>query len=397
MQFLKQLFATILIFVFALFGWVYFFPNAIDTLARYNLDVGPLKSVAALNSAADSKSNTGNGKRQRRGSRQPLVITAPVMTGIINDRLTAIGSGRATQSVSVTPLVSGQIVDLPTTSGTVIEKGAVLAQLDSENEQLSLDKAKLAAEDLRAKAKRAEGLLAKRLVSPVEVDTARTALSAAELAVREAQLNLDRRTITSPIAGIVGIVTANVGDYVTNQSPIVTIDDRRKIVVEYFVPERFATAINMGAAIEASSVARPGKIFSGKVVAIDNRIDIASRTLRIRAEVENQEDILRAGMAFQVVMRFAGDSFPAVDPLAIQWDSRGSYVWQIGEDGKAKRQDARIVQRNAESVLVEAELKEGDRVVTEGIQNVRPGAKVLIAGEKPDQPTDINRRKEAGS
>ena len=396
MQIFKQLFVTILIFFVAVFGWVYFFPNAIDTLSHYHLAIDPLKRVAALNASDKSKSNTANRKRSRRGSRQVLVITAPVTTGTVNDRLTAIGSGRAARSVSVTPLVSGQIVDLPASPGTLIKKGTVIALLDSESELLSLDKAKLTAEDLGTKAKRLEGLLVKRSISAVEVENARTALSSAELAVREAQLNLNRRTITSPIAGIVGIVSANIGDYVTNQTPIVTIDDRSTIIIEYFVPERFATAIAMGAAVEASSIARPNKIFTGKVVAVDNRIDVASRTLRIRAEVENENDKLRAGMAFQVIMRFGGDRFPSVNPLAIQWDSKGSYVWQIGEDGKAKRQNARIVQRNADAVLVEAQLNKGDIVVIEGVQNVRAGVKVSVAGKQRKKP-DKNEGKDAGS
>ena len=198
--------------------------------------------------------------------------------------------------------------------------------------------------------------------------------------MREAQLALDRRTIVSPIAGIVGIVAANIGDYVTNQSPIVTVDDRSTIIVEYFVPERFVTAIATGAPIQATSVARPGDVFSGTVLAVDNRIDEASRTLRIRAEISNVDDRLRAGMAFEVIMRFDGETFAAVDPLAIQWDANGSYVWQIDSDGKAKRRDARIVQRNADQVLVEADLVLGDTVVTEGVQNVREGAEVTIAG-----------------
>jgi len=159
----------------------------------------------------------------------------------------------------------------------------------------------------------------------------------------------------------------------------VTIDDRTAILVDFWAPERFAVAIEPGQPVEASSIARPGQVFSGKVEAIDNRIDPASRTMRIRARVENPGDVLRAGMAFNVGMRFAGERYPAVDPLAIQWDGEGSYVWQV-RDNKSVKTRVRVVQRNPDAVLVGGELKEGDRIVTEGLQRVREGAPVRILG-----------------
>ncbi|MEZ5800625.1 MAG: hypothetical protein R3D29_09360 [Nitratireductor sp.] len=83
-------------------------------------------------------------------------------------------------------------------------------------------------------------------------------------------------------------------------------------------------------------------------------------------------------------MQFKGENHPSVDPLAIQWDSSGSYVWGV-RDGKAIRIPAAIVQRNADKVLVNAELAPGDMVITEGVQNVRPGAAVRTAGEQGDR------------
>jgi RND family efflux transporter MFP subunit len=120
-------------------------------------------------------------------------------------------------------------------------------------------------------------------------------------------------------------------------------------------------------------------VFAGKVDAIDNRIDPASRTMRIRARVENPGDVLRAGMAFSVGMKFDGEKYPAVDPLSVQWDSEGSFVWQI-RDNKSFKTRVRVVQRNPDVVLVQAELKEGDRVATEGLQRVREGGAVRISG-----------------
>ncbi len=381
MSLVKQTVLTLAVLFLGVCAWVYFFPGALQTLSRYNLDITPLPQIAAFGGRAEpANGSTGGAPGMRQ--REVLVITEPVTTGVINDRLTAIGNGRAVQSVTITPLVSGQIVDLPAVSGERVERGTVIAKLDAASETLALDKANLVSDDLRAKVARFESLLSRGSITSVEVENARSELSTAELAVREAELDLERRTITSPIAGVVGIVNASIGDYVTNQSTIVTVDDRSHIIIEYFVPERFATAVSIGAPVEAYSIARPGEIFSGTVTAIDNRVDVTSRTLRIRADINNDADKLRAGMAFQVTMKFDGETYPAVDPLAIQWDSNGSYVWSVNEEGKAMRKNARIVQRNAESVLVEAELQEGDLVVTEGVQNVRPGSSVKTAEDE---------------
>ena len=398
MSFIKQLALCVVILTGALLGWVYFFPSAIGALEKYDLALDPLKKIAALRgTSTTAQKESGGNAGQRRQNRPSLVITAPVKTATINDRLTAIGNGRANQTVTVTPLVTGQITQLPIRSGTRISTGMVVAQLESATEEIIRDRAALAVEELRSKARRADSLLKRGTISDVEVETITSAVGTAELVLREAQLDVERRTITSPIDGIVGIVTANIGDYVTTQSPIVTIDNRSTIIVEYFVPERFAAAFHEGAEVEAYLIARPEETFVGKVVAIDNRIDIASRTLRIRAEIDNSADRLRAGMAFKVTMRFPGDKFPAVDPLAIQWSAEGSYVWQIDQEGKARRLGVRIIQRNADSVLVEAELKPGDVVVTEGVQNVRPGAEVTIAGQERKQPPNGRRKPPADS
>ncbi len=382
MSLVRQLVITLLVLIGGLCGWVYFFPGAINTLAEHNLDIAPLRQIAALNTSLSGGTGAPEGGGRQRGGRQALVIAEPVGKAVINDRLTAIGNGRAVQSVTVTPLVSGQIVELVAEPGQLIAQGDVIARLDAKSEALALEKARLTADDLRIRAERTQSLFDKGSTTATALESAQSELATAELAVREAQLNLDRRTIPAPIRGVVGIVAASLGEFVTNQSEIVTIDNRETIIIEFFVPERFATAIELGAPVSASSVARPGGTFSGKVVAIDNRVDVASRTLRIRAEIENSQDKLRAGMAFNVTMRFDGDTFPAVDPLAVQWDADGSYVWLIDQEGKARKVNARIVQRNPESVLVEADLREGDLVVTEGVQNVREGAEVAFPDDR---------------
>jgi RND family efflux transporter MFP subunit len=109
-------------------------------------------------------------------------------------------------------------------------------------------------------------------------------------------------------------------------------------------------------------------------------VDSASGTFEVQASIPNTDDSLRAGMAFTVTMNFPGDSFPAVDPLAVQWGSDGAYVW-TDKNGKAEQVKVRIVQRNTENVLVAGDLKAGDPIITEGISGLHPGAAIEILGQ----------------
>jgi RND family efflux transporter MFP subunit len=206
-------------------------------------------------------------------------------------------------------------------------------------------------------------------------------LATAKLALQDAELALQRRSILAPIAGTVGILPISAGNYVTNQSAIATLDDRSSILVDFLVPERFAAAVKVGAQLTATPIANPSNAYTGTVSAIDNHIDEKSRTLLVKAKIANPADSLRAGMSFGITMKFPGQTYPAVSPLAILWGSDGAYVWQI-EDGKARRVPVRIIQRNTETVLIDAEIDSGDMVVTEGTQSVSEGGAVRLAGEE---------------
>ena len=118
------------------------------------------------------------------------------------------------------------------------------------------------------------------------------------------------------------------------------------------------------------------------IVALDSRVDSASRTLRVQAALENADDALRGGMAFAIELGFRGERYPAVDPLAIQWGADGAFVW-VAREGRAARVPVRVVQRNSDQVLVAGALEPGERVITEGLQRLRPGAPVVFVGDAP--------------
>lgn len=413
MAFWKQLTLSLAAITAGLLLWVWFVPGADGVLRRIGVPEGVVALVAPA--AEETGEAAGNGQaRQGQGAQgqsaqaqgqgsgqgaapgqagnrrgagaQPLVVVRPVEIGTVNDRLSALGTGDAIQSVTVMPQVSGMLAEIAIKSGDRIAKGQVIARLENEEQRIARDQAQVALKSATEKNQLYANL--KSAVSRIDAFDAAIALEAAKLALASAELELKRREIVAPIGGVAGIVTVNPGDNVTTSTAIATVDDRSELLIDFWVPERFAPIIKVGQPLTATAVARQGKLYEGSVAAVDNRIDEASRTLRIRARIANENDDLRAGMAFTVTMGFEGERFPAVDPLSVQWDSDGSFVWRV-TDGKAEKVPVRIVQRNPDAVLVEAKLAEGDRVVTEGVQRVRAGRAVQVIGDEAGaQPAD---------
>lgn len=380
----KQLVLTVILLVVAAALWVRFYPGAGSYLAAWGVaDYVPFSVAGAPAGGAGGKPQRGGG----RGGAQGSVVTTPVLEITINDRLSAIGTSTALQSVAVTPFTSGRMTAVLVSSGAVVKKGDVIARLDADAETIAVERAQNALKDAEARLDRMKALQKTNTATAVQVTDAELARENARLELAEAQLALARRSIETPIGGTVGILPITAGNYVTSQSVIATIDDRSEILVDFWVPERFASAVKVGAPITATSVARPGEAFEGVISAVDNRIDIDSRTLQVRARFPNKDDKLRAGMSFQVSMTFPGDDYPAVDPLAVQWGADGAFVWAV-KDGKGQRVPIDIIQRNTDSVLVKAPLTTSDEVVTEGIHLVRQGAELNIAERKQAPASD---------
>ncbi|CAM1629842.1 RND efflux pump [Bartonella apihabitans] len=305
------------------------------------------------------------------------VVVKPVSQKLINDRLSAIGTGRALATVAVTPWSSGVMDKIYVSAGMHVNIGDPVAKLDSDNEEIAVERAKVEVNDAELTMARTVKLRASNTATEVQELSAKLALDKARLALRDAELAADRRTISAPVSGIVGILPVDAGNYVTSDTTIARIDNRDHILIDVWVPERFAPLIKIGQQVKATSIARPGEEFVGRISAIDNMIDEQSRTLRIRAEVDNASGVLQSGMSFSVSLAFPGDPYPAVDPLAIQWNAEGAYVWRV-KNGVVEHVRVGIVQRNADSVLVTGALHEGDFVVTKGVQNLQDKSTVDI-------------------
>lgn len=325
----------------------------------------------------------------RPGSSAAYVITTPAVPAVSGERLRAVGTAEARQTVSLYPEIAGQVTAVYFDSGEVLTEGRPLVLLDDANERLSVAAASIMLADATATVERYNQLIGTGAVSAVAMDQATTALDTATNDLARAQLELDRRTIVAPIMGQVGIVDLEPGDRVGTDTLITRIDDSATLIVDFTVPERFAGRVYQGQPIAATTSAFPGQVFEGEVTALDSRLDPITRTLTVRAEIDN-DGWLRPGLAFAVELSFDGATYPAVDDIAVQWDRAGSYVWTI-EDDRAVRLPVTIVERRAGSVLLDGALDVGDPVVVAGSQRLSAGSPVTLEAPSltPSSPSRV--------
>jgi RND family efflux transporter MFP subunit len=305
------------------------------------------------------------------------VIANALKRETLRDVITAIGSARGVHAVDLSFEVTGRLRAILVHPGDRVANGDVIAELDAEAARLAVDRARLVLEDRQKTVDRLGQLVQSGATTALQRQEAELALRTAELELQSVERDLSDHKLLAPVAGYVGLIEPQVGDLLSSPSKITRIEDRSSLIVDFRVPERVAALVAVGDPVEATAISTPGDAIEGRIVAVDNRVDEASRTLRMQATISNSEDHLRAGMAFQINLVFSGRDYPAVDPLAIQWGAEGPFVWVV-RDAKALRVPITILQRNTSTVLIDAVFELDDLVITEGVQALRPGADVTV-------------------
>lgn len=324
----------------------------------------------------------GGPSAARRNTAPAPVIAAAVALDDGRDTLVALGTAEARRSIMLYPQAAGVVAETALRPGAAVSAGAVLLRLDAAEQEVEVERARLALDEAAAALDRAERLGRSRNIADVALAEARAAAARAAIDLKAAEIALARRGVTAPFAGTLGLAQVEVGDLVGSTTAIATLDDLSSVVVAFEVAERFAGRIADGAAIEATAAAAPGQAFAGTITAVDSRLDPATRTLRVEATLANDRQMLKPGMAVTVTLHFPGAPRPAVPSLAVQWDRAGAYVWAI-DAGVARRRAVTVLARRSGLVVVDGDLAPDDRVVVEGVQRLRDGAPVRLIGEMP--------------
>lgn len=310
----------------------------------------------------------------RRSSATPVLVE-PLELKQDQVMVRAVGTGEALRSASIHPKVTGKVVEILFEADQRVTKGMPLLRLDDEHERLAVRLAKVAEKEAKRQLDRLTRLAQSGSVSIVQLEAAQTEYESATIRLAQARANLADRVVVAPFDGVIGLSDIDIGDRVTEETLIATLDDRSSILVEFAVPEEYVGRIKLGGAV----VLRPWMDWErkvhGTVSATDSRIDQATRSMRVQARIPNLDDAIRPGTAFDVQMSFIGKAFPSVREVAVSWSGDGAYLWRI-VDGKADKVFVNLVRRDAGTILVDGPLAEGDRIVVEGVQGLRDGQAV---------------------
>ncbi len=340
--------------------------------------------MAMTGLSADGQSEHAGRRGGRRGAKDTVpVIVEQVRSAQSVDIIRSVGTGRAQRSVTLFPKLSGLVASMALTSGQRVKAGEELIRLDDRQEKIAVGLAEAKFKDAERNLERSTSLLNRDAISQVTVDTAQTALETARLELEKAKQTLSDRTIRAPFSGVVGIPSVETGDLVTQTTPLVTLDDRSTIVVEFDVAELFLGRLKLGLDVEATNGGFRNRTFKGRIASIDSRIYEATRSVRLRAELPNPDDVLRAGMSFVVTVRLEGEDYPSIDELALRWEREGAYIWRI-VDNKADKVRIEVIKRLEGRVLVAGDLKEGELIAVEGTQRLRPGRAVSFEEPRTD-------------
>lgn len=322
---------------------------------------------------------TGEVRGRRNGGAAVPVVAGRVGEARDDLRFSGVGTARALAHVTLYPAVSGAVEEVRFKPGTRIDTGEILYRLEDRQARLAVDLARSKLDGAKRVLKRAELLQQRNVQSMARVLDARTIVEQAEVELRQAEAVLEDHTIEAPFTGKLGISRVEVGDRVTAATALVNLDNRSKLVVEFAIPEVYLPRLQVGRDLEVRTPAFRRRTFQGRIAGIDSRVDPKKRTVVVRAQVDNSEDLLRPGMSFAIDLVLEGRPYASVPDLALQFSNDGNYVWRLDGE-KAERVPVEIVKRVGDHVLVSGALKPGDPIVLEGVQRLRPGRKVRRIG-----------------
>lgn len=318
--------------------------------------------------------------------RDVLVVAEPITFEQQVQRLDAVGSARALRSVTLFAAVADRVTEVNIVPGQSVDEGTVLLRLDARRQEVALQRAQIELADAERTAERLTRSREQDAIPQSELDDAITQRDLLEVAVTQAETELEDRIIRAPFDGVVGLTDIQVGDRIGVDTPVTTIDDRRQLYIDFRAPESALSLLAEDPLVKVSPWQLPGEPLAAQIVEIDSRFDPQNRTIRVRAMVDNDNERYRPGTSFRVQLQLNGNDYASVPEAALMWGPTSAYIWRVNDD-RAQRVDVQIKQRLRGRVLVDANIAAGDRIITEGVQNVRDGQPIRIA--EPSEAMEI--------
>jgi multidrug efflux system membrane fusion protein len=348
----------------------------------------------------------------RSAAERPTVVRlGDVTSGDMPVTLEGLGTVTSLSTVTVRTQIAGRILEVGFVEGQEIKKGDFLAQIDPQPFQAALDQAKgqLARDeamlaDARLDLARFEKLITQDSIARQQVDTQRALVQQDEAIIRadqanveSAQINLNWCRIVSLSDGRIGLRLVDAGNYVSpgDASGIAVVAQMKPITVIFTLPQddipQFIKKLRAGEPLPVQAYDRSGStlLATGKLEAIDSQIDTTTGTVRLRATFPNEDEELFPNQfvnARLVVDTLHGSTLAPT--AGVQIGAPGPYVYIANPDGTVSVRTVDLGPSNAQEVVIRKGLKPGDKIVVDGLDHLRDGAKIRTAEASP--PTTSN-------
>ncbi|MGR3714385.1 MAG: efflux RND transporter periplasmic adaptor subunit [Shimia sp.] len=334
----------------------------------------PLASAATAGQPAGEQRGAGPNSR---GGTATIVTMTTITAEPFTDAFRSVGTAKAKANVTVESETAGKVTDVHFGANQQIVAGDPLISIEDRVEQIALRAARANLSEARATLKRCDTLRqsGSGVISDVTVTEASTQVEIAEAALDRAEYDLTRKTIRAPISRTLGLTDIEVGMYLGVASQIVAITDQSYLTVEFGLPDRAAGIVKVRQMVRLSTNSLPGQVFVASVEWFDGQIDSTTRTIKVRARVDNEDGVMLPGMVFNVTLDDKNPPLPVVPANAITWSLDGAAVW-VAKNNKAKIVPVAIRHREADRVWMTGDLPDGTLVIVEGVQKLREDAVV---------------------
>lgn len=298
-----------------------------------------------------------------------------------------VGTVEAVQGVQVAADLPGVVYKINFESGQSVSKGDVLVELDTREEHSDLASLEAQRDLARQNFARTQELVKEGVLSRAEYDRTIADQKNMEAKVAQTRATIERKTIRAPFSGVLGIRKVNLGQYLAAGTPIVSLEKLNPVYVDFGVPQQDAATIHVGSNVRISADQLAGKLFTGRVTALDSVVDAGTRNIQVQATLANPGGKLRSGMFVQVDVS-TGASRPLITlpASAISYAPYGDSVFIVtdlkDQSGKTYRgvrqQFVKVGGGRGDQVAIVSGVNPGDEVVSSAVFKLRNGAAVQV-------------------
>lgn len=330
----------------------------------------------------DAGKNKG-GQAQGKGGQAPSPVTvALVKPARVENNILITGDVIANEEVELRPEMSGKIVSINFTEGAFVRKGQLLVKINDADLQATLRKLNAQLKISQEKEDRLDKLLKINGVSQEDFDIAKNSTQSLNSDIDFTKAQIAKTEIYAPFDGVVGLKSVSNGSYVTSANVIATIQQLKPVKIDFSVPERYSPLITSSTEVKFTTRG-DDQLRVAKILAIEPKIDPATRTLRIRAIYPNTDGKVLPGSFAEVKLDLQDNEESYLVPTqALIPGIRGQKAFVV-KGGKAKSVDVVTGIRNDSTIQVLKGLKEGDSLIVTGVMVLRDDAaiKIIKAGK----------------